>query len=159
MSLKKATDYLGNDLQVDSALKDGKGQVIHKTYIKKTIPDGTIAKNIGVDSNGDIVKETPASGGGTQLYKHDLMTNGMYVMLINDVPTPYTSITNNTINNSYVAKCQSIATGSLAVILETSNELDENTFEFHYYLYALDGGTIQKKEYSLTVTLDTVTPL
>jgi len=67
MSLKKAKDYLGNDLQVDSAIKDGKGQVIHKTYIKKTIPDGTIAKNIGVDSNGDIVKETPSGGGGTQI--------------------------------------------------------------------------------------------
>lgn len=35
MSLKKATDYLNNDLQVDSALKDARGQVIHKTYQKK----------------------------------------------------------------------------------------------------------------------------
>lgn len=65
MSLKKAKDYLGNDLQVDSAIKDGKGQVIHQTYINKTIPDGTINKNIGVDSNGDIVKEAPQSAGMT----------------------------------------------------------------------------------------------
>ena len=65
MSLKKATDYLDNELLVDSAIKDAKGQVIHQTYIKKTIPDGTIAKNIGVDTNGNVVKETPASGGAS----------------------------------------------------------------------------------------------
>lgn len=157
MSLKKAKDYLGNDLQVDSALKDARGQVIHKTYIKKTIPDGTIAKNIGVDSNGDIVKETPASG-GTKLYRHDfLTTNGIYVSLINNVSTAYTSITRTTIMDSCVAKCQG-STNNMAVILETSFEFDEN-FVPHNYLYISDGGVIQKKEYSLTVTLDTVTPL
>lgn len=69
MSLKKLTDINNNDIQVESAIKDAKGQSIHSTYQEKltttSVSDGTINKAIGFDTNGDIVKATPSSGGMT----------------------------------------------------------------------------------------------
>ena len=36
MSLKKLTDINNNDIQVESAIKDAKGQTIHSTYVTKS---------------------------------------------------------------------------------------------------------------------------
>ena len=69
MSLKKLTDINNNDIQVESAIKDAKGQSIHSTYQEKltttSVSDGTINKVIGFDTNGDIVKGTQSGGGMT----------------------------------------------------------------------------------------------
>ena len=77
MSLKKAKDYLGNDLQVDSAIKDAKGQVIHQTYQVKPVVETFTITTWTAESN------TPYEYKATGTITTTLKTNSI-VELIND---------------------------------------------------------------------------
>ena len=50
MSLKKLKDYANNDIQVESAIKDAKGQTIHSTYATKSE-----AVSNPMNSQGDLI--------------------------------------------------------------------------------------------------------
>lgn len=89
--------YISGEIYLHS---DGEDEWTHDSTIRirlqpmletSSVNDGTINKVIGFASNGDLVKASPSSGGGTQLYKHTIVVNTTYVVFC-PRSTPFTSL-------------------------------------------------------------------
>lgn len=160
MSLKKLTDINNNDIQVDSAIKDAKGQNIHSTYQEKlttsNVSDGTIDKSIGFDTNGNIVKGTASGGSGT-LYKHRVSIEGtdeadmpldssVELVFITSSSTPITTF--QSVSNNSAKLIYGVYDTYIIYLIDTDAFLE---------LYVVDGASI----ISITPTdiYDTVTAL
>lgn len=113
-------------------------------------PDGSLAKVLGVDASGNIVKGEVS--GGTQLYKHSIESEGDNIIVISTISTPVEE-------DDAQAMKQLLKT---AINITTP---DGDTLIYHEsndYLYGIDSGSLSALVdcgYLTMGTVDTVTAL
>lgn len=113
-------------------------------------PNGTLAKVLGVDASGNIVKGDVS--GGTQLYKHSIESDGDNIIVISTISTPVEE-------DDATAMKQLLKT---AINITTP---DGDTLIYHEsndYLYGIDSGSLSGLVdcgYLTMGTVDTVSAL
>ena len=137
---------------------DGSGGVAwgnkQNTLTASSVTDGTIAKAIGFDSLGNLVKGS--GGGGTQLYRHFLYIDGLTYQFISTNATPLTTIGAIEEHNIIVSGYPSYSV--ISIIGYTKRII--SPIEIHYAIYYIQEINMSSLEMQSTKSCtDTVTPL